>query len=259
MANFSVIAYEYINFYNDGIGGEEYSESSSSSLSLNDIAQVFDKNKASETDNINIDNITRGLVSRYIKKAIEPGISITDDSNQRVDYRPVLSSEFDVSDDSISHMFTPQSSDSDVDILTRAYIDVNYKNISVNTNPFDFSDISNAEVSRKLTKIFKNASFAFVGTSEETIYTCPLSTVTNIMSISISNILASPIVVSVMIYKSGTDQIYILKDYLMEQTESIVINKHYGSNIILEEDDEIRVISSINLSVDVFISLLEQS
>lgn len=258
MANHSVIAFEYLHLSNIGICGAVVPKELSTSFSINDTSHIFSRYKQNNGDVFNIDNRGIGVNSRFVKRIIDFGFQLIDDSNQAVHYRPSLSDGVEFTDTSEGHIWTPQSAEDTLVVRTRAYGEVNYKNVGSDLSTMIFGDSSLAIVSRLLVRNFKNAIYPLIGTTEITVYTCAVKT-TTVLNISVCNVALSDIIISVMIYKGGVTQTYLIKDVEIPTASCFVINNNGESSIILEEDDEIRIISDTINSSDVYVALFEQS
>lgn len=100
---------------------------------------------------------------------------------------------------------------------------------------------------------FKNYVSQQVGTSAATIVTA--STATTVIGMTVANVTASPITVSVYIVVSS-DTYYLVKDATVPVGGSLV---PIGGDqkLVLESGDSLRVISSAATSADVIASVLE--
>lgn len=100
---------------------------------------------------------------------------------------------------------------------------------------------------------FKNYVSQQVGTSAATIVTA--STATTVIGMTVANVTASPITVSVYIVVSS-DTYYLVKDATVPVGGSLV---PIGGDqkLVLENGDSLRVISSAATSADVIASVLE--
>jgi len=100
---------------------------------------------------------------------------------------------------------------------------------------------------------FKNYVSQQVGTSAATIVTA--STATTVIGMTVANVTASPITVSVYIVVSS-DTYYLVKDAIIPVGGSLV---PIGGDqkLVLENGDSLRVISSAATSADVIASVLE--
>jgi len=100
-----------------------------------------------------------------------------------------------------------------------------------------------------------------VGTSAATIYTCPASTETTIIGLSISNIVTSQIEVDVQLDASGRtsgaeDSVYIIKAAPIPVGSSLLVIGG-EQKVVLEPGDAIKVTSNTASSADVVLSHLD--
>lgn len=98
-----------------------------------------------------------------------------------------------------------------------------------------------------------------VGAVTQTVYTTPASTTSVIIGFNLCNITASTITASVFVNKSNVayDDVYIVKD--IEIPTGTLYDFNAGNKIILEDGDLIQVTSSASTSLDVILSILEQT
>ena len=106
---------------------------------------------------------------------------------------------------------------------------------------------------------FKSYTKASVGVAQTDAYTVPLSTTSVVIGFILSNRTASDITASVVLNKSNVsaDDVYIVKDILIPDATFYDFN--VGNKIILETGDKIQVSSNTSSSLDVLISVLEQT
>ena len=100
-----------------------------------------------------------------------------------------------------------------------------------------------------------------VGTSPATIYTCPSSTQTTVIGLSISNIVTSQILVDVQLDASGRtsgaeDSVYLVKDAPVPVGGSLVVVGG-DQKVVMEPGDVIKVTSDTATSADVVLSHLD--
>ena len=98
-----------------------------------------------------------------------------------------------------------------------------------------------------------------VGTSPTTVYTVPGSTTSVVIGFNIANITGSTVTANVQIDKAdaSADDVYIVKE--IEIPTGTLYDFNAGNKIILETGDLIKVTSSAVDSVDVILSVLEQT
>lgn len=100
-----------------------------------------------------------------------------------------------------------------------------------------------------------------VGTSAATIYTCPASTETTIIGLSVANIVTSQILIDVQLDGSGrtsgaVDSVYLIKDAPVPVGSSIVVVGG-DQKVVMEPGDALKVTSDTASSADVVMSHLD--
>jgi len=103
---------------------------------------------------------------------------------------------------------------------------------------------------------FKLVTDTGVGTSAATIYTCPSSTETTIIGLSIANIVTSQIEIDVQIENNDGDNVYIIKDAPVPVGSSLVVVGG-DQKVVMNASDVLKVTSSASTSADVTLSILE--
>jgi len=108
---------------------------------------------------------------------------------------------------------------------------------------------------------FKSETDTGVGTSAATIYTCPASTQTTLIGLTVANIHTSQIEVDVQLDAStrtsgAEDSVYIIKAAPVPVGSSIVIIGG-EQKVVDEPGDTVKVTSNTAASADVALSLLE--
>lgn len=105
---------------------------------------------------------------------------------------------------------------------------------------------------------FKNGANSSIGTVKTTVYTSPVSTTSVLIGLTLSNILNNTnIRADAIFYDSSADsEFYIIRNAPIAVGGALVA---VGGNqkIILEPEDEIRVISDTASSVDAIVSTLQ--
>jgi len=106
---------------------------------------------------------------------------------------------------------------------------------------------------------FKSKTKSNVGTSPSTVYTVPAATSTILIGFNIANTTANTVTADVFLNKSdaGANDVYIVKGIELPTGTSFEFNT--GNKIVLETGDLIQVTSSASTSVDVILSILEQT
>ena len=103
---------------------------------------------------------------------------------------------------------------------------------------------------------FKLVTDTGVGTSAATIYTCPSSTETTIIGLSIANIVTSQIEIDVQLENNDGDNVYIIKDAPVPVGSSLVVVGG-EQKVVMNASDVLKVTSSASTSADVTLSILE--
>ena len=103
---------------------------------------------------------------------------------------------------------------------------------------------------------FKIKTDTAVGTSAATIYTCPSSTQTTIIGLSVANIVASQITVDVQLENNDGDNIYLVK------AAPVPVGSAWGvvggdQKVVMEASDVLKVTTNTASSGDVALSILE--
>jgi len=105
---------------------------------------------------------------------------------------------------------------------------------------------------------FKSYTKASIGASTQDVYTVPGATTTVVIGFCLSNRTGSSVTADVYINKaSAADDVYIVKGILIPDGSLYDFNA--GNKIILETGDKIQVTSNTESSVDVIVSVLEQT
>ena len=105
------------------------------------------------------------------------------------------------------------------------------------------------------TNTFKNFLSKNVGTAPATVYTCPASTQTTIIGLSVANTSASPITCDVYITSSAVSY-YLIKTAVVPVGGALVVVGG-DQKAVLEAADILLVVTSAATSADVVCSLLE--
>lgn len=100
-----------------------------------------------------------------------------------------------------------------------------------------------------------------VGTVSATIYTCPASTETTIIGLSVANIVSSQILIDVILDASGRtsgaeDSVFLVKDAPIPVGSSIVVVGG-DQKVVMEPGDALKVVSDTASSADVVMSHLD--
>lgn len=90
-----------------------------------------------------------------------------------------------------------------------------------------------------------------------TLYTVPAATTSIVLGLNVSNLLTSNVVVDVQIENNDGDNIYIIKDVLIENGSALELMT--GNKIVLETSDVLKVTSNAANSIDCSLSVMEQT
>lgn len=107
------------------------------------------------------------------------------------------------------------------------------------------------------TNTFKSSPYKNVGTSAVAVYTCPASTQTTLIGLSMSNTTSSPITTSAYITRSAVNY-YLISGATVPVGSSLVIVGG-DQKVVLQAADVLYVINSVASSGDAFCSYLEIS
>ena len=105
------------------------------------------------------------------------------------------------------------------------------------------------------TNTFKSYPSKNVGTSAALVYTCPASTQTTIIGLSMANTTSSPITTSAYITRSAVNY-FLISGATVPVGSSLVIVGG-DQKVVLQAADVLVVINSVASSGDAFCSLLE--
>jgi hypothetical protein len=103
---------------------------------------------------------------------------------------------------------------------------------------------------------FKLVTDTAVGTSAATVYTCPASTATTVIGLSLANIISTSITADIQVENNDGDNIYIVKDAPIPIGGALVAIGG-DQKLVLNENDVLKVTASDTSSVDVALSILE--
>ena len=105
------------------------------------------------------------------------------------------------------------------------------------------------------TNTFKSYANKNVGTSAATVYTCPASTQTTLIGLSMANTSASPITTDAYITRSAVNY-YLVKGATVPVGGSLVIVGG-DQKVVMQASDVLYIVNSAATSGDCFASLLE--
>lgn len=104
---------------------------------------------------------------------------------------------------------------------------------------------------------FKSFTDTAVGTSLATAYTVPSGTVAVVIGLNVANITGNQINVDLKVDKASGDDIFLVKNIPIPNGASFEFNA--GNKFVLQTGDAIKVQSDTASSVDVIVSVLEQT
>lgn len=102
---------------------------------------------------------------------------------------------------------------------------------------------------------FKSYANKNVGTSAATVYTCPSSTQTTLIGLSMANTSTAPITTDAYITRSAVDY-YLVKGATVPVGGSLVVVGG-DQKVVLQASDVLKIVNSAASSGDAFASLLE--
>ena len=108
---------------------------------------------------------------------------------------------------------------------------------------------------------FKVKTFGGGSTAADTamtVYTCPASTQTTIIGLTVANIATSQILVTVNLENNDGDNVYIVKDAIVPVGSSLVAVGG-DQKIVMNASDILRITASQASAADVVVSVLEIS
>lgn len=110
-----------------------------------------------------------------------------------------------------------------------------------------------------MANVFKSYTKASIGTVGQTVYTVPGATTSVVIGFCLANRTSSSVAADVFINKSSpsADDVYIVKSIIIPAGSLYDFNA--GNKIILETGDLIQITSNTSSSVDVIVSVLEQT
>ena len=104
---------------------------------------------------------------------------------------------------------------------------------------------------------FKSYTDTAIGTSEAAVYTVAANTVAVVIGLNVSNITGNQINVDLRVDKASGDDVYLVKNIPIPNGTSFEFNA--GNKFVLQTGDAIKITSDTASSVDVLISVLEQT
>ena len=102
---------------------------------------------------------------------------------------------------------------------------------------------------------FKSFLAADVETTGNTVYTCPSSTQTTVIGLTIANKSNGTVTANAYLTRSGADYMIIANAPILTGSSLIAVGG--DQKVVMQDGDELNVTTSANSSVDVIASLLE--
>ena len=104
----------------------------------------------------------------------------------------------------------------------------------------------------------KSTVYTGVGTTKEAVFTGGAGVSTTLIGFNVANITVDTVAIDVYLYKSSTttEATMVKESYIPAGSSLLVISE--GQKIVLEENDEIRIVSDTATSIDVIASYLEK-
>tara|TARA_B100000085_G_scaffold57207_1_gene50104 strand:- start:1471 stop:1806 length:336 start_codon:yes stop_codon:yes gene_type:complete len=90
-----------------------------------------------------------------------------------------------------------------------------------------------------------------------TVYTAPASTTTIVIGMTLSNIATSSIAAKVLIENADGDNVTFLNDVPLPQGSALEVMA--GNKVVLETGDVLKVQSNVANSIDITLSIMEQT
>lgn len=106
-----------------------------------------------------------------------------------------------------------------------------------------------------MANLFKSFPAKNVGTSAATVYTCPVSTQTTLIGLSMANTTSSPITTSAYITRSAVNY-FLISGATVPVGSSLVIVGG-DQKVVMQPSDVLFIVNSAATSGDCFASLLE--
>lgn len=108
-----------------------------------------------------------------------------------------------------------------------------------------------------MANLFRSYTDTAIGTTEQTAYTVPANTVAVVIGLNVANITGNQVNVDLRVDKASGDDVYLVKNIPIPNGSSFEFNA--GNKFVLQTGDAIKVTSDTASSVDVLVSVLEQT
>ena len=226
-------------------------------LNINDKTEVFDRFYTFiDANDITLSDTPFGNISEFIKR-LGTNIILTDNTSFIAYYRNRFQENIVINDESTNRKISPSHHEEEVNINTFCDGSVYFHTALQSNSELILSDTAKCIISRYREEYLTNSMKANIGTIESVLYKC-LYNVAEVINISLTNRISSSISVSVMLYKyNATNPINIVKDVVIDTGETFIINKNEKCVTSIEKDDEIRIISSSDSSVDAYAAIID--
>jgi hypothetical protein len=110
-----------------------------------------------------------------------------------------------------------------------------------------------------MANVFKNSVTGSIGITNTRVYQTPISTVSTVIGLNVSNVVSNNISVNVTVTDATATQTrYLVRNGLIVEGSSMVVVGGL-QKVVLESGDYISVVSSAATSADVIVSILEIS
>ena len=108
-----------------------------------------------------------------------------------------------------------------------------------------------------MANLFRSYTDTAIGTSEQTAYTFTANTDAVVIGLNVANITGNQVNVDLRVDKASGDDVYLVKNIPIPNGASFEFNA--GNKFVLQTGDAIKVTSDTASSVDVLVSVLEQT
>ena len=194
----------------------------------------------------------------YVKKTTLDTLHTSSTSIGHSILRPKINDDVILTGSSLGHLHAKPKCATTLDFLTSSDVIAHFKDVQNNMNTVTMSATTNFILSRFKSRTFKNSIKASLGTTLNTIYTCGVQLAT-LINISAVNITGSPTTITVFLNIGGVQTTLVNGTTIPINTNFVLNNTFKNSPILIMSGDYVQVVSTVNNSLDVYISLLEQA
>lgn len=235
----------------------KYGSEAVNTIILSDVTSIHTVYKIGIIDTFSITESITAINSAYVKRITDGGIILSDTTHVMVLSLgdPNIKSDINITDEALSNILYQELIQDDIIIDDDPIGNILYTSVPPSNN-ISLSDTVTSRILKDLSATFKNAVSVAVGVSEVTLYTCSANSA-EVVNICLANKHTDTITVDIILYKSGSTARYILKDVEIGLKQSFVINNSEHSTISLMKTDEIRIISDVASSLDVYAAIVE--